>query len=130
MAIGIFRRPYTIRRSGEQKIIDGYSVSEKTEFTAKLNIQPLSSNNLLAVPEGQRTIKRIKSFGSVEIVAADEQNETPGDLLFYNGNWFECVSCVHWSHTPLSHYEAEFVILADQSSQPPPKSKGDAANDG
>jgi hypothetical protein len=63
MAIGIFRRPYTVRRSGEH---------------------------------GGR----------------------PGDLLYYGGQWYECKTCVHWLHTPLAHYESEFVILADQSGQP------------
>jgi hypothetical protein len=120
MSIGIFRRPYTIRRRGAQQIVNGYSTSDYTDFTVNLNVQPLSAKDLRALPEGSRTVKRVKSFGSDALISADERGQTPGDNLFYNGEWYECVKCVHWLHTPLAHYEAEFVVLSDQSSQPPP----------
>jgi hypothetical protein len=123
MKIGIFRRPYTIRRRGEQRIIDGYAVRDSSGFTAMLNVQPLSANELLALPEGERTVKRVKTFGEDELISADEHGGRPGDLLCYGGQWYECKTCVHWLHTPLAHYEAEFVILADQSDLPP---EGDA----
>jgi hypothetical protein len=125
MAIGIFRRPYTIRRHGEQKVVNGYAVSGSSDFTALLNIQPLSAKELLALPEGERTIARVKTFGADALISADEHSETPGDLLCYDGSWYECKSCVHWLHTLLTHYEAEFVILADQTAQDPPGSGGD-----
>ena len=126
MAIGIFRRPYTIRRHGKQEIINGYPVSTDIEFTAKLNVQPLSADELLALPEGERTVARVKTFGADELRPADEHDGTPGDLLFFFGKWYECKSCVNWQHTPLKHYEAEFVILADQTGQKPPGLGGDA----
>lgn len=119
MAIGIFRRPYAIRRHGEQKIVNGYAVSGHSHFTARLNVQPLSANELLALPEGERTVKRVKAFGADALISADGHAKTPGDLLFYDGKWYECTSCVRWLHTPLSHYESEFVILAEQPARPP-----------
>jgi hypothetical protein len=125
MGIGIFHRPYTIRRRGEQKVVNGYAVSGNSEFTARLNIQPLSADELLALPEGERSIARVKSFGTAALISADEYSQTLGDLLYYDGRWYECKSCVHWLHTPLTHYEAEFVILADQSKQKPLKAGGD-----
>lgn len=133
MAIGIFRRPYTIRRHSEQKIVNGYPVSGDTDFTAKLNVQPLSADEMLALPEGDRSIARVKSFGADALTPADENSGTLGDLLFFSGKWYECKSCVSWLHTPLKHYEAEFAMLADQKGQelpncgntiPPPSSGG------
>lgn len=125
----LFRRPYTIRRRGEQKIVNGYTISDNSEFTVRLNIQPLSKNDLLALPEGKKTIARIKSFGADALISSDEQNGTPGDLLYYGGKWYECCSCVGWLHTPLNHYEAEFVILSDQSKEKPPETGGDTVDD-
>jgi hypothetical protein len=119
MNIGIFRRPYIIRRRGEQRIVNGYATSDYTDFTVNLNVQPLSAKELLVLPEGSRTVKRVKSFGSDALISADEHSQTPGDNLFYDGEWYECVKCVHWLHTPLSHYEAEFVLLSGQSAPPP-----------
>lgn len=124
MGMGIFRRPYTIRRRGAQKIVNGYAVSGDSEFAAMLTVQPLSSKELLALPEGERTVARIKTSGADALTAADEQNGIPGDLLYLDGKWYECTSCVHWRHTPLAHYEAEFVVLADQSKQKPPQTGG------
>jgi hypothetical protein len=78
------------------------------------------------LPEGERTVARVKTFGADSLISADEHSKTPGDLLYYDGKWYECKSCVHWLHTPLAHYEAAFVILADQKKQKPPVSGGAA----
>jgi len=127
MSIGIFRRPYTVRRFGTQQIINGYAVTGgQTDMTVMLNVQPLSKNDLLALPEGSRTVKRIKSYGAIALISADEQTQTKGDLLYYDNAWYECKSCVHWLHTLLTHYEAEFVVLEDQSKQQPPNVGGDS----
>ncbi len=128
MAIGIFRRPYTVRRHGKQTMVNGYAVSGNTDLTFKLNVQPLSPDELLALPEGERSVARVKTFGADELIPADEHSGTPGDLLFFSRKWYECKSCVSWLHTPLKHYEAEFVILADQSGQSPPGSGGEAVD--
>ncbi|GHU97424.1 hypothetical protein FACS1894208_12750 [Clostridia bacterium] len=128
MAIGIFRRPYTIRRHGKQQIVNGHAVSGDADITVKLNVQPLSADELLALPEGERTIARVKTFGADALKSADEHSGTPGDLLYFSGRWYECKSCVHWLHTPLKHYEAEFVVLADQTGQRPPVSGGDTVD--
>ena len=120
MAIGIFRRPYTVRRRSEQRIINGYAVRDSSDFTIMLNVQPLSANELLALPEGERTVKRVKTYGADELISADEHGGRPGDMLYYDGQWYECKTCVHWLHTPLAHYEAEFVIVANQSGHHPP----------
>jgi hypothetical protein len=121
MAISIFRHPYTIRRRGKQQIVNGYAAYRNTEFTVRLNIQPFSANELQALPEGERTIKRVKAYGADALISADEQNQAPGDLLYYGGAWYECTSCVHWLHTPLAHYESEFVILPQGEQEEPPQ---------
>jgi hypothetical protein len=121
MSIGIFRKPYIVRRFGTQQIVNGYAVPNGyTDRAVKINVQPLSKNDLLALPEGKRTVKRIKSYGANAFISADEQTKTNGDLLYYDNEWYECKTCVHWLHTPLAHYEAEFVVLDDRSKQLPP----------
>jgi hypothetical protein len=127
MAIGIFRRPYILRRFGEQTITGGYADAQYTEISVRLNVQPLSANELRALPEGERTIKRVKSFGAAKLISADTTAQTPGDWLCYDGEWYECKTCVHWLHTPLRHHEAEFVVL---EQQPPLEVRGDGAEQG
>jgi hypothetical protein len=129
MRIRIFSGTYTVRRRGKQENINGYFVSESTDFTARLNIQPLSANELLALPEGERTVKRIKTFSMTALISADEHSGTPGDLLYYEDKWYECKSCVRYIHSPLKHYEAVFVILADQKKHKPPVREGKSDDD-
>ena len=59
MNISLFNKLYWIRRFGEQKNIKGYLVSEHHDFGASLNVHPLSTDQMQALPEGQRKVKRL-----------------------------------------------------------------------
>lgn len=109
----IFKNDYTLRRYGEQQLTKGHATSPYTDCIVKLNVQPLSADEMQALPEGERTVKRLKSIGRYPITAADQYKNTPGDRLFYDGHWYECVSSIRWNHTPLSHHRSEFVIVSE-----------------
>ena len=112
MGINIFKRLYTVRKYKPQVIEQGYaSADEYMDVEMMLNVQPMSPNELMVLPEGERTLKRVKAIGSDEITAADDATGIPGDRLLYAGSWYECKSSVHWDHTMLRHYRSEFVIL-------------------
>ena len=98
MGLGIFRRAFVVRRFGEENIVDGYGVSEYKDFIASLNVQPLSKDELQALPEGENTVKRMKAFGDLVFHTADRSAGRRADWLFYQGrmdpegHWYECVS--------------------------------------
>lgn len=112
MGINIFRRKFLVRRFGEDEIIDGYSHATYEDFTTVLNVQPLSADELLALPEGERKTRRLKAFGDDILNTADQTTGRRGDMLLYNGRWYECVSSIYWDHTLLSHCKSEFVEVA------------------
>ena len=114
MGMGLFKRTYIVRKHQPQTIMKGYVSSAYKDVKMRLNIQPLSNNDLMALPEGERTVKRIKAFGVEELASADEYTGARGDRLFYRGFWYECKSSVLWDHTLLSHYQSDFVICIDQ----------------
>jgi hypothetical protein len=116
--IRLFKKKYTLRSYEPQKIVKGHATAPYSDVIVSLNVQPLKADEMLALPEGERTTKRIKSFGPDMLTAADKYTSSPGDRLFYNGKWYECESSVDWNHTMLSHFRSEFVILKDQ--EPPP----------
>lgn len=113
-AVGMFRRSHWIRRWGD---------GGRRDFKAKLNVQPMSSDDLQALPEGMRQTKRLKAWGSLALTAADQKLKRMGDWLYFGGRWYECVSCIRWDHTPLSHYESEFCMvdgsIAAKNLEPP-----------
>ena len=119
MPLGIFRKPYTVRRMGPQKVINGHASSAFADATFSLNVQPKAPDKHEAREEGDVTLKRVRAWGPGELASADELSGAPGDLLFYKGRWYECVSCVEW-HNLLGHYQSEFAALpADRQPTPP-----------
>lgn len=119
----IFKKTYIIRRFEQQEIIRGHAVSGFTDVKTKLNVQPLNPDELQSLPEGERSVKRVKAFGDYPLTAADQTSGTPGDWLYYKGHWYECKSSVDWDHTLLAHFRSEFVIVPetelDENIEPP-----------
>jgi hypothetical protein len=118
--IRLFKKKYTIRRYDPQTIINGYAFASYTDFIVRLNVQPLTPDDLLALPEGERTVKRVKSYGPDQLQSADEFTGTPGDRLFYFGHWYQCMSSDFWHNTPLGHFQSDFVVLPQKEQEAPP----------
>lgn len=116
MNISLFNKLYWIRRFSEQKNIKGYLVSDHQDFGASLNVSPLSTDQMQALPEGQRKVKRLEAHGTAVLVVADEKTNQKGDLLYYHGDWYECVSSQVWDHTILSHLNYQFVLVPNDAS--------------
>ena len=112
--LNIFRRKYTVRRFGPQEDVPGgYTTAPYEDVVTLLNVQPLSTKELLALPEGERSTKRVKAFGDLQLTAADQYQGIPGDWLFYRGSWYKCVSALPWDHTMLAHCRSEFAIIPE-----------------
>ena len=122
MLFSFFKKDYIVRHFGEETVVNGVSGAPHTDSVVALeDVQPLSSDELQALPEGERTIRRITSIGSTKFTTADEDAGTPGDWLYYRGQWYECKSCQYWDHTILSHYESEFVVVPTGPTTTPPE---------
>ena len=120
MSIGIFRKPYVIRRHGAQTVKNGYASATYFDSITRLNVQPQAPDNMESAPEGGYTVKRLKSWGNQKLTSSDDFEGIPGDRLFYDGLWYECTSSVKWNHTILRHYQSDFVLLpADEQTEPP-----------
>lgn len=108
-----FRKNYVIRRYSAQEIVRGHAVYDYIEMQTLLNVQPINQDEIQALPEGERSVKRLKAFGDYPLTAADQYSGIPGDWLFYKGCWYECKSCVERDHTPIGHFRSEFVIVPE-----------------
>ena len=111
MNITIFNKNYWVRRLGEQKVIKGIVTNGKTDFIASLHIHPTSTDQQMALPEGERKIKRLEGHGSVVLKTANQDTGEKGDLLLYFGDWYECVSAQLHDHTILSHINYQFTLV-------------------
>ena len=100
----MFRRPTWIRRWGP---------NGRRDFKVMLNVQPLSANELKALPEGTRQDKRLKAFGSYELTATDQHGQQRGDWMYYRGRWYVCVSCILRDHTAVGHFRSEWESVSE-----------------
>ena len=116
MNIRLFNKNYWIRRFGHQRIVKGYLVSGYEDIAASLHVHPLGTDSIQALPEGLRHTKRLEGHGEIQLNTADETTNTKGDLLYYHGDWYECISCQLWNHTLLSHYNYQFVLVSNDSA--------------
>lgn len=111
MHIKLFAKKYWLRRFGEQREVKGYLTASYVDYVVSVNVHPMGSDALQALPEGERSVKRLEGHGDREFVVADRSANTKGDLLLYNGEWYECVACQRWDHTILSHFNYQFVLV-------------------
>lgn len=111
MNISLFNTLHWIRRFDEQREVKGYLTASFDDYVVSINVHPVGSDTLQALPEGERTIKRLEGHGDYPLIVADSSANTKGDLLLYEGRWYECVSSQRWNHTILSHFNYQFVLV-------------------
>ena len=111
MNIRLFNKNYWVRRFGEQENIRGYLSSGFNDFVASLHLHPMGTDEMLALPEGQRKVKRLEGHGEIELLTADQRVNRKGDMVYYHGAWYECEMCQLFDHTLLSHYNYQFVMV-------------------
>lgn len=116
MNIALFNRKYIARKFGEQKEVKGYLTAGYRDVEVRLHIHPVGSDQIQALPEGERKIRRLEGHGTDVLVVADHNTNQQGDLLYYDGEWYECVSAQRFDHTLLSHYNYQFVIVPKDAS--------------
>ena len=123
MGLNIFRKLYTVRRHGTQAAKRGYSSAPYTDIVMRLNVQPQAPDSFESKEEGDVTEKRLKAWGKDRLISADPSTDTPGDCLYYQGEWYECISSVMWGHTAVAHYQSDFTLMPADRQFGPPGSK-------
>ena len=116
MNINLFNKKYWLRHFGEQKNVRGYLTSGREDRVVSLNVHPLSSDQQQTLPEGERKVKHLEAHGTAELVVANQTTGIKGDLLYYHGEWYECVSAQLWDHTLLSHWNYQFTLVPTDSA--------------
>ena len=110
--IAFFRKKYRVKRFGGQENYKGYATSGYADIEpVALDVQEIT-DKMTKETHGKRDTKTVCAFGQFDFRAAESPDQK-GDLLFYNGHWYECTSCVLRHNTMLRHYYAEFTLLPD-----------------
>lgn len=111
MNIRLFNAKYTVRRFSEPKNVRGYSVSSFSDMQVEIDVSPSGTDSMNTQPEGENKTTALDGWGVPELRTSDVTAGTLGDMLWYDNDWYECVSCRKWNHTLLSHYNYHFVMV-------------------
>lgn len=112
MNITIFNRKHWVRRFGPQVNVKGFLKASYADMVVSIHVHPVGANTMQALPEGERMVKRLEGHNcDVELYASNQDTGQRGDLLYYHGAWYECVSAVLWDHTLLSHWNYQFTLV-------------------
>ena len=111
MNIRLFNRKYWVRRFGEQENVGGLLVSTFSDFVVSAHLHPSGSDEMQANPEGQRKVQHIEGHAEAELIPADQSANRRGDMVYYNGSWYECTGAQLFDHTILSHFNYRFAQI-------------------
>jgi hypothetical protein len=76
------------------------------ECTVQCNVQPATFQQLMNLPEAQRTKAVIAIYTEEQLKTVDIANKASADRVEYSNKTYEVQSVKPWNgHTELSHYE-------------------------
>lgn len=112
MNIRLFNRGYTLRRFTEGVEVRGYMSSGFEDLTVSIHVHP-SGGDRISDREGAGEVlaEYLEGHGEVEIRISNREDGTKADMLWFNNHWYECVSCEHYFHTLLNHYNYRFALI-------------------
>lgn len=109
-----FGRKIKVEKYGAGAYVDGFWVPGNTsliEITA--SCQPMTANELLRLPENQRTKEWVKIFTTTKLSTADTEKKTNADVLIIDGSRYEVSSVKNYTMqgpvTGIQYYRCDAV---------------------
>lgn len=114
MNIRIFNRKYIIRSFDEPVNINGHYASTHYDKWVSIHVHPSGGDNVSdGFGAGENVTRHLEGHGEVLLKVADRETGQKADMLFFDGHWYECISCEHWFHTLLNHYNYRFTLVQE-----------------
>lgn len=117
MGLRLWKKPHILRRFTNPVSTGGYDFSGYEDIVIDSDIQTTDRSSTMG-PDGDASVQRLKMFSDFEINVADEATGALGDLLWFQGKWFECRSSRLSENTFLKHWTSTFVQCKDQWAPP------------
>ena len=102
------KKPHKIRRYSAPQYVGGYASIPYSDIVLKMDVQTME-DDVTKAPDGSKSAQRLKVFCDSEILVENQKKQQKSDRLFFQGKWFDCLSCRLSENTPLRHYTATFM---------------------
>lgn len=103
----LFYKRYGIRRFKPSVYTGGHPTSQYTDEVFYADVQTLQNTSTTS-DSGAESKQRVKVFSKDKIQIADNDKGIRADWLYFQGKWFEAMSCRLSENTLLKHYTSEF----------------------
>lgn len=117
-----FGENYTLRRYGEDKIVNGYPTAGYEDITVFLDVQTMSDDEVVEAG-GSRDKMMLKTFGDFPVRCSKQEEGVRSDQLLYEGRWFECISSRHSKNTIIRHWTSTFELVPASTNSKPAESE-------
>lgn len=75
-------------------------------------VEPLDGNEIMLMPEGERTKEMIRIYSQQELFTADEQRSRKADIVCYEGRLFEVHKVKRWTQM-IPHFASIAISKTD-----------------
>jgi hypothetical protein len=113
---------YTLRRFGEDKVVNGYPVAAQEDMTVFLDVQTISDDEIVE-EGGSRDSMMLKTFGDFPIRCSKQEEGVRSDQLFYEGRWYECTASRLSKNTFIKHWTSIFALVPVSTEEHPGESE-------
>jgi len=90
-----------------------YTKGATTEISIEGSVQPVNGEDLLNLPEAQRSKGVLKIFTDVKLYTVSTKNNFMADILEYKGDKYEVQEVKDYSDYFFSHYRAILTKVED-----------------
>lgn len=106
-----FRKPITVLRTspGAYGADGNWVEGTQTTLTLAMSVQPLSVEEMDALPEGRRNSKSVKIYSGDELLPADQTSGQNADIVVWIGKNYEVVGCNPYQMGVIPHYKSYAV---------------------
>lgn len=117
MLIEDFGGLVNVKRFGAGFAANGFAVKgQATTFQIYAVIEPLRPREMMILPEGERTRKRVRVYTETKLQTADEAAQSMGDRVTYAGRDYEVQQCEVWNDGEDTFFKA-IAVLVEQDTR-------------
>lgn len=107
-----FRKPIQVTRTepGHYDEDTGLWVEGETViFNTPMSVQPLTVDEMEALPEGRRNSRSVKIYSGSELFPAEQDTGRNADVILWLGKNYEVVGCNPYQMGVIPHYKSYAV---------------------
>jgi hypothetical protein len=107
----LFPRPVTVfKQSGGSRVKGRWVAGAYTEETITGRVRHFTAYEILSLPDGKANTGNVKVFSNDPLNTSEDGGDAFGDIVFWEGRYYEVVRESHKPQGVISHYryEAEF----------------------